>query len=94
MNRYYVVLSRGQDEPDLIHLVPQSNVVIFENAHPSPNQIREIFKEFPMYAFAFLYKGYFTESSKSGSIITKHQLIRKYNCSSFGISDRTCKSRL
>lgn len=93
MIRYYIVLSRIQDEPDLVSQVPQSNVVIFEGTHPTPDKIRDVFREYPMYSFAFLYKGFFTELSKSGSSITKHQLIRKYNCSSFGISDRACKSR-
>ncbi len=93
MQKYYIVLTVSQDEPDLIHKVPLPNVLIFENIHPSPDKIRDIFKEYPMYAFAFLYKGHFSELSKGGFTITKQQLIRKYNCSSFGISDRTCKSR-
>lgn len=93
LQRYFIVLTNTQEEPYEIDQTLSNKVLILKDVHPTPDTIKEVIKEYPMYSFAFLFKGTFSELTLSSFTIAKKQLIRKYNCSSFGLSDMVCKNK-
>jgi hypothetical protein len=91
IQKYFIVLTKTQEEPRKVEATSSSKVMILTEVHPTPDTIREVFRVNPLFSFAFLYKGVFLDIKNDSFDLAIKQLIRKYNCASFGLSERECK---
>lgn len=91
MKRYFMVLSNQKEPPTDLNRIDFQYFVLLDERHPTPDQIKDMIRRYRRFAFLYLFKGEFSVFSNKNIQFTKYELIRKYHCSGYGLTDGPCK---
>jgi hypothetical protein len=91
MKRFFMVLSNQKETPTDLNRIDFQYFVLLDERHPTPNQIKDLIRKYRKFAFLYLFKGDFDVLSNTKIQFSKFEFVRKYNCSSYGLTDGPCK---